>query len=91
MENGGQNNPVRGWWRRIRQSCGNIAKGLNVAGCCLVPLMWSAPSCDVNHAVAGVVGCLTLISFVLACVAGRFWVVLGAVGLNLLMAASLCA
>ena len=83
--------PRAGIWKRFCHSCGNIAKGLEIAGCCLIPLMWTVPSCEVNHATCAVVTCLCLLSFILAVVADRFCIVLGAIGLFLLCQFSICA
>ena len=78
-------------WKNIRHSCGNVAFALMIVGFCILPLSFSAPSCAVNHAVTGGAAIIAMISAVLAVFGKRYWVLVGAIVLFLLVPMFTCA
>lgn len=77
--------------KKMRHSCGNIAFALMIVGFCILPLSFSAPSCEVNHAVTGGSAILAMISAVLSVFGKRYWVLVGSIVLFFLVPIFTCA
>lgn len=80
-----------GSWQKFRRSCGNVAFALMLAGFGVLSFSLVEIPCSVNHAVTDVAALVAILSAVLAVVGKRYWVLVGAVLLFLIVPMFACA